>query len=95
MRIKFVKGEQKKFLEEVMKKIGSPSLRELINRGIEASYSSLKNYYSERRLLPKKIFEDLCKISDIDFRKLDFVLIKDTWGQVRGGKLSRKKSQRQ
>ena len=45
-RIKFKKGKQKKFLELILEKINCPSLRELINRGFDIPYSTLKNYFN-------------------------------------------------
>ncbi len=86
MRIKFNKDEQRKFIDEVLRLIGCPSLRELINRGIESKYSSLKNYYSERRILPQNLFESLIKISGIDKRILKFELLPENWGKIKGGK---------
>ena len=53
MRIKFKKGEQRKFLGKVLENLGAPSLRELINRGVGVPYSTLKNYYLEERMLPE------------------------------------------
>lgn len=85
MRIKFKKGEQRKFIEEVLKKLNSPSVRELSSR-LYFNYSSLKNYYSECRLIPEIFFENLCLISGINKDKLKFEIIEDNWGQIKGGK---------
>ncbi|MCF7910266.1 hypothetical protein K9L16_01180 [Candidatus Pacearchaeota archaeon] len=90
MRVKFRKGDQRKFIDVVLKKIFSPSLIEVINRGIDVSYSSLKNYYSERRSLPEDLFDNLCKISGIDKNDFDFQLVENNFGQIKGGKISRK-----
>ena len=91
MRIKFPAGKQKEFLLKVLEAIGCPSLRELINRGIDARYSSLKNYYCERRLLPDSIFDELLKISKFNREDFDFESVRDNWGQAKGGKISRRK----
>ena len=90
MRIKFEKGEQRKFIDLAMLKLSCPSLTELINRGIEVSYSSLKNYYTERRCLPENLFADLCKLSEIKSEGLKFRKMGDFWGQSKGGKKSQK-----
>jgi hypothetical protein len=90
MRVQFEKGEQRKFMDEVLKRLACPSLHELINRGVDASYSSLKNYYSERRLMPESLFLMLCNISSIDIKRISAKLINDNWGQSNGGKISRK-----
>ena len=90
MRIKFAKGKQREFIDEVMKSIGCPSLKELVNRGVGVSYSSLKNYYSERRLLSRELFNELCGIAGFDSGSFSFEEISDNWGNVLGGKKSRK-----
>jgi hypothetical protein len=89
-RVKFRKGKQKEFLKEVLKRINCPSLGELRKRGFDVSYSSLKNYYSERRNLPEEFFEDLLKISGISKKDLDFEIVEGNYGQVVGGLKSRK-----
>ncbi len=88
-RVEFKKGEQKKFIKEVMKKINSPSLRELGNR-LSINYSTLKNYLAEERLLPENLFNDLCYISKINKEELNIQILKDNWGQVKGGKISKR-----
>jgi len=89
-RVKFGQGEQKKFFKEVLEKINCPSLRELINRGFDIPYSTLKNYYSEVRLLPKDFFDKLCFISEIDFKKFKIEFLEENFGQIIGGKKSQK-----
>jgi len=90
MRIKFEKGKQRKFVDRIILETGCPSLKELINRGIDVNYQTLKNYYSERRLLPLELFEELCRISGIDKRELGFEMVEDNFGQIRGGKKSKR-----
>lgn len=84
-RIKFKKNEQRKFLKEVLIKLNCPSLRELNNRGFEIPYSTLKNYYSEARLIPEDFFKDLCHIAKIDISSLNIEYLASNWGQVMGG----------
>lgn len=89
-RVKFKKGYQKKFFQEVLIRINCPSLRELRKRGFDVSYSSLKNYFSERRNIPEELFNDLIHVSKIDKDSLEFETVDDNYGQVIGGKKSKK-----
>ncbi len=89
MRIKFnEKGKQREFIKLVLERINCPSLRELINRGIEVNYSTLKNYYSEKRLISLEFFEELLKLGELDKDDFSFEFVGDNWGQVIGGKKS-------
>jgi len=81
-------------LQEVLFKINCPSLRELRKRGFDVSYSCLKNYFLERRNLSLGLFEDLLKISGIDKNDLEFEIVDENYGQVKGGKKSRKRKHR-
>ena len=92
MRVNFEKGKQREFLEKVMVNTGSPSLKELQNRLVEVSYSSLKNYFCERRNLSEEVFLDLCRISSLDKVNFKFEVMKDSWGQSKGGKVSKRKN---
>ncbi|MFA5174000.1 MAG: hypothetical protein WC438_02355 [Candidatus Pacearchaeota archaeon] len=85
-RILFKKGKQREFLNLVIESTGCISLRGILQFGFSTNYSSLKNYYCERRLLPKDFFESLCHIAKIDMNKLRFSYLEDNWGQVKGGK---------
>ena len=90
MRLKFSKGKQKEFLKKVMEKINCPSLKELENRLVGVFYSSLKNYFSERRTLSQELFEDLCELANLDENNFSFEILDENWGQSKGGKISRK-----
>ncbi|MGD9276038.1 MAG: hypothetical protein PVJ67_02600 [Candidatus Pacearchaeota archaeon] len=92
-RIKFRKNMQKKFLEKLMKEVNSPSLRELSKR-IGVSYSTMKNYFVERRLLPENLFNDLCSLGKINSKKLNFKFVEKNWGQIKGGKVGRRISKK-
>lgn len=89
MIIKFKRNKQREFLREVLEKINSPSLKELANR-LNINYSTLKNYFSERRNLPKNLFEDLIEISGIKKESLNFEIMEDNFGQIKGGKKSKR-----
>ena len=86
MRIKFRKGMQRRFIEKVLEKLRVPSLRSLSQFGLDVKYSTLKNYFSEKRLLPEDFFKDLIKLSKLNEKEFDFEIIKNNWGQVKGGK---------
>jgi len=88
MRIKLGNGKQKEFFDKVLESLGCPSLRELLNRGVGVNYQTLKNYYSERRLLPDSLFEELLRIANLDKKNFNFETVDENWGQVRGGKIS-------
>ena len=85
MRIKFHKGEQRKFLDLAIERLNCISLRGILQFGFEIKYSTLKSYYIERRLLSKSFFEAICHIAKIDKAKLDFKIVNGNWGQVLGG----------
>lgn len=87
MRVKFRKGEQRKFLDAVISKINSPSLRGLIQFGLDVKYSALKNYYNELRLLPEDLFIDMCKITELNEEDFGIELLEDNWGRAKGGKI--------
>lgn len=89
-RVKFRKGQQKKFLKDVLNKINCPSLRELIRRGFDINYSTLKNYYNESRLLSEELFVSLCEVGKIDSSKLNVKYIEGNFGQIKGGKKSKR-----
>jgi hypothetical protein len=85
MRIKFKKNAQRKFIRDVLIKTNCPSLRSLISRGFNISYSTLKSYYNEYRTLPEMLFRDLCIFASIDPLSLDYTTLSDKWGQKKGG----------
>jgi len=87
-RVKFQKGEQRKFIQDVLGRINSPSLRELGNR-LGVNYSTLKNYFNEERCLPENLFNDLLYISKINKENYKMEYLKENWGQVKGGKKSK------
>lgn len=90
MRVKFNKGKQREFLKKVLEKTNCPSLRELINRGIDVNYSTLKNYFNEERLIPEEFFKELIIFSGLSEKDFQFELIKENWGQSKGGRISRR-----
>lgn len=90
MRIKFKKGKQREFLKEVLQNANVPSLRELRKRGFDVSYPTLKNYFVERRNMSYELFEQLCEFSSVDKNKFVFKILDDNYGQIKGGKKSRK-----
>lgn len=92
MRIRFlIKGGQRAFLDEVITKLKSPSLRGLLQFGFDVKYSTLKNYYAQARLMPKELVEDFCGVGGIDFAGLGIEEVLENWGKVKGGKFSKRK----
>ena len=89
-RIKFHKGKQKQFISQVLRNTGCPTLRELINRGLDINYSTLKNYYNEQRLISERIFQLLLEMGKINSENLEFEKIPDFSGQTKGGKKCKK-----
>ena len=92
MRVKFLKGKQREFMENVLENSGCPSLKELQNRIAGIKYASLKNYFSERRNLSKDLFEDLCRIANFSPEEFKIEFLEDSWGQSKGGKKSRREN---
>jgi len=86
MRVKFHKGEQRKFLDLVVRKLNCVSIRGILQFGFSISYDSLKNYYSERRSLPEDFFNDLCHISKLNPKDFNVNYLNDNWGRIKGGK---------
>jgi len=89
-RVKFKKGEQRKFLDLVVRKLGCVSVRGILQFGFDVSYSGLKNYYTGRRMLGGSFFEDLCHIARIDVSDLGVEYVDGNFGQVLGGKKSKR-----
>ena len=90
MRIKFQKGKQREFLDLVVKRLNCVSLRGILQFGLDISYDCLKNYYVERRLMDRELFNDLCHISKINKNELKVEYFMDNWGQVKGGKINKR-----
>ena len=86
----FRKGQQRRFLKNILNKINCPSLRELIKRGFDINYSTLKNYYNESRFLPEDLFLSLCEIGKIDILRLKVNYLENNFGQIKGGMKSRR-----
>ncbi|MCK4997733.1 hypothetical protein KAS08_05510 [Candidatus Pacearchaeota archaeon] len=91
MRIKFKKGEQREFLDLVMENINAPSIRGILQFGVDVPYSTLKNYYNESRAMPKDLFEDLCEIALVGKNKFEIEEVSENWGRVKGGHVSKRK----
>jgi len=90
MRVRFQKGRQRKFLNLVVDRLNCVSLRGILQFGFNLSYDSLKNYYTERRLLPEDFFKDLCRVSKLDQKDFNVRYLDNNWGRVKGGKLGKR-----
>jgi len=91
-RIKFRKNKQKEFLDLVKTKLNCVSLRGILQFGIKVPYSTLKDYYNENLFIPRNLFEDLCYLAKINKKELGFEVLSGNWGQVKGGKIGKRKS---
>ena len=91
-RIKFKDGEQRKFLDLIIERLNAPSLRGVLQFGFSVPYSTLKNYYNESRPLPEDFFRDLCDVANVDEEKLRFEFVEGNLGQIRGGRIGKRKS---
>lgn len=89
MRVKFKLGEQRKFLDLVVIRLNCVSLRGILQFGFDISYDRLKNYYTERRLLPEIFFKDLCYISKLNINEFKVDYLEDNWGKIKGGRKSK------
>lgn len=83
-------GPQRLFLKKVLEKTNCPSLKELVRRGFDTPYSTLKNYFNESRTLPEDLFNDLCVFADINKDDISFNILEDNFGQIKGGTFSKK-----
>ena len=90
MRIKFKRGVQRKFLDLVIERLRSPSLRGILQFGFDVPYPTLKSYYSESRLLPEELFLDLCEASGLREDELKVERVDENWGKVKGGQISKR-----
>ena len=82
-------GEEE-FLDLLIERLNSPSLRGLLQFGFDVNYSTLKNYYNESRLISEDLFEELLEISGLDKAELSFGYPEGNWGRVKGGRIGRK-----
>ena len=87
-RVLFEKGKQKEFLDIVKINLRVRSLRGILQFGIEVKYSTFKDYYNERLLLPKNLFDNLVYLAKIKHLKVKYV--NGNWGQVKGGRISKR-----
>jgi len=85
-----MKGKQRKFIDDVLTKTACPSLGELSKR-VGMNYQTLKNFYSERRVLPLELFGVLLGLSNLNRDNFKCQEIPENLGQICGGKKSRKK----
>jgi hypothetical protein len=91
MRIQFKKRKQREFLQTILQNTGITSIRGLQQLGINTPYSTIKNYYTEKRTLPKQLFKDLCEIGNINKKTIEHKELPNNWGKTKGGKKSKRK----
>ena len=91
-RIEFKTGEQRKFLQKVIRELNVPSLRGLLQFVITTKYSTLKNYSNESRTLPKNLFDELCTLANFNSETIQKTTLNEHWGKQKGGRISKRKS---
>jgi hypothetical protein len=89
-RIRFKNGGQRAFFDLVIGQLKVVSLRGILQFGFKVPYSTLKNYYTESRLLPEDLFDELLEVSGILKEDLEFEIFNDNWGRAMGGKISKR-----
>ena len=89
-RVKFKKNKQKEFLRFVLEMSNCPSIKELSERFLGTSYSTWRNYFTEFRLLPLNLFEELCDFAHLKKEDFEFEILEDNWGQIKGGKIGKR-----
>ena len=88
-RVLFRKGKQKEFLDFVKDRLRVNSLRGILQFGFDVKYSTLKDYYNERLLMPVSFFESLVYMAKM--KKVNGIkYVRGNWGQVKGGKKSKR-----
>lgn len=88
--VRILLQDVKGFFQKVIVGSGAPSLRGLLQFGMDVSYSSLKKYSLGLRVLPEELFLQLCVIGEIDSGSVSFERVQDSWGQQKGGRKSRR-----
>jgi len=78
-------------MKSVLLKTNCPSIKDFEQFGLGIPYSTMKNYFSEQRLLSKDLFDKLLHLSKINQSSLNIIFLEDNWGQVKGGKKIRRK----
>jgi hypothetical protein len=90
-RIKFKSNDQRKFLKEVLKALNCPTLKAFDQFGFNIPYSTMKNYFTEKRTLPEQFFNDLISLTKINKTRFQFKVLEENFGQRIGGKKSKRK----
>lgn len=86
-RVHFKKKKlQRAFFEVCKKNLNCPSFNSLLQFGINCTSSSLKNYYTGRRLMGEELFLNLCHLAKINPLSLDVEYKSENWGRIKGGK---------
>lgn len=85
MRLRFKKGEQRKFIKNILIK-NRISLR-ILSKILNINYSTLKNFYREERLITDNLINNLCSMYSINFPKEKIMnILSENWGSIKGGK---------
>ena len=84
-RVKFKEGQQRALIAYAMQKRDCNLVG--LNKYLKISYFTLKKYYQEKFLLPKNLYFNICKISDISPSSFDIAYLPENWGASKAGKI--------
>ena len=84
------RGGQRAFLDLVILRLKSPSLRGLLQFGFDVPYSTLRNYYVGVRLMPEELVRDFCEVAGLRMDELDVEKVEENWGRVLGGLIGKR-----
>ncbi|MBU3912454.1 MAG: hypothetical protein KKE50_00010 [Nanoarchaeota archaeon] len=84
MRVLFKKREQRGF---ILRCIQDESIKNFLSKLTQKiPYSTFKKYSQEKLALPQSLFEELCRLSHQDPKKINYSILLDNWGAVKGGR---------
>lgn len=89
MRIKLYRGKQKELFKKVKEKLSWSELSKLL--GLSKDYLRL-DVQKEKVLLSEESYKKLCKLSKLNFDRYIINRLKDNWGKISGGKISKGKT---
>lgn len=82
-RVKFLKGQQKLFIQKIADKCGSIKI---LAKELDLPYSTLKKYSCGSLLIPEGVFIKAIKLFDLNPEKFEITYLNSNWGQIKAGK---------
>lgn len=83
-RVKFIKGQQKLFIQKIANRFGSIKL---LAKELDVPYSTLKKYSCESLLIPEVVFTRMAQLSNLNPEKFNITYLDSNWGQIKAGKI--------